>query len=78
LEWQPYGVEMMAFYAVAFIAPPLAAFLIVSGTVSRFSWLFFKGLTLLFVFQSHVISCMCIVLVSLFSDNFESGVEIVC
>lgn len=29
LEWQPYGIEMMTFYTVAFVAPPLAAFLMV-------------------------------------------------
>lgn len=29
MEWKPYGIEMLTFYAVAIIAPPLAAFLMV-------------------------------------------------
>lgn len=33
MEWKPYGIEMLTFYAVAIIAPPLAAFLMVSNSV---------------------------------------------
>lgn len=30
VEWKPYGIEMMTFYIVAIVVPPLAAFLMVS------------------------------------------------
>ena len=29
MEWKPYGIEMLTFYTVAVVAPPLAAFLMV-------------------------------------------------
>ncbi len=30
MEWKPLGIELLIFYTVAFVAPPLAAFLMVS------------------------------------------------
>ena len=36
LEWKPFGIELLVFYTVAFVAPPLAAFLMVSLLISAF------------------------------------------
>lgn len=33
MEWKPYGIEMLTFYTVAIVAPPLAAFLMVRLTL---------------------------------------------
>ena len=41
MQWKPFGIEMITFYTVALIAPPLAAFLIVSTDVMFFSPLAF-------------------------------------
>ena len=50
MEWKPYGIEMVTFYFTAIIAPPLAAFLMVT---SHFYRLFILHFILCLQFLFH-------------------------